>query len=166
MSLKARTKAVTGGLLPLASTIFTGIVVRTTGRQQRGNPPSSLPADDEVLTEFETEINNCQHLQKAERLILQQNAQTVIFILLSLTSERLSTRTKTFSHLIISVGEKSILGVHQDSAGFLLNAVEGGGFHGDVRGLNIVVEHLGRHRVLQQESADERRADGELHTRS
>lgn len=55
---------------------------------------------------------------------------------------------QAFSHLIVSVGETSIPEVHQDSAGFLLNAIEGGSFHGDVRGLDIVVEHLGRHHIL------------------
>lgn len=50
-----------------------------------------------------------------------------------------SERPKPFSHLVFSVGENGILGVHQDSAGFLLNSIERGGFHGDVSGFNIAV---------------------------
>lgn len=132
---------------------------------QRGQPPCSHPADGEVLAEFETEISNCQHLQKGEHLTLQQRAQTITFSRCLQHLKRLPEQTQDFSHLIISVGENGILGVHQDSAGFLLNAIEGGGFHGDVRGLSVVVEHLGRHHILQQKRVDERRAGGELDTK-
>lgn len=50
-----------------------------------------------------------------------------------------SERPQAFSHLVFSVGENGILGVHQDSAGFLLHSVERGRFHGDVSGFNIAV---------------------------
>lgn len=46
----------------------------------------------------------------------------------------------------------------------MLHAVEGGRFHGEERGLNVVVEHGGRHRVLQQKGAGEPRAGGEPST--
>lgn len=59
-------------MLALASTIFTA-------GQQRGEAPSSHPADGEVLTEFETEVSNCQHLQEGERLDLQRNHQKITF---------------------------------------------------------------------------------------
>lgn len=34
-----------------------------------------------------------------------------------------------------------------------------------MRGLSVVVEHLGRHHILQQKRVDERRAGGELDTK-
>lgn len=63
-------------------------------------------------------------------------------------------------HLVVSVGENGLLGVHQHPAGLLLHPVEGGGLHGDVRGLDVIVEHLGRHHTLQRGRAGERRAGG------
>lgn len=56
------------------------------------------------------------------------------------------------SHLVVCVGEQCILGVHQDSAGLLLQPIEGGGLHRDVRGLLVTVKDLGGHHVLQDKT--------------
>lgn len=52
-------------------------------------------------------------------------------------------------HLVVSVGKRCILGVHQHSARLLLHTIEGGRLHSDVWRLDVVREHLGCHCVLQ-----------------
>lgn len=58
-------------------------------------------------------------------------------------------KNMTQPHLVSSVGECCTLGVHQHSTWLLLYTIEGGRLHGDVRRLDVVMQHLGCHCVLQ-----------------
>lgn len=51
-------------------------------------------------------------------------------------------------HLVVSVGERCIVGVHQHSAWLLLHTIEGGWQHADVRGLHVVMKHVRSHHIL------------------